>query len=532
MIMKKKITLYTLAAIMGVTGVISSCTDLDEEVFSEVLSTSFQPTERDIPAIIAPVYASFRGLMMGWQGYLDLQEEPADAIVTPARPNGWYDGGTYLRMHTHTWTPLQWQPRNTWLSAYRSITTANRILAQIEDGDIPIESGREALEAELKAARAFAYYLLLDNHGNVPIVTDFRDVELPEQRTRQEVYDFVVNELLEVIPLLSEDPSATYGQLNKWGAKALLAKVYLNAEVYTGTPQWEKCIEQCNDIINSGQYMLDPIYSDVFTYTNHNSNEIIFAVPYDEIYGTGNITHMKTLDPLSRFVYSMQAGPWGGNAAVPQFIDTYDPQDTRLNDTWIMGPQTSATTGEVVIDYVKHLPSIEGTQSNQGFRIGKYKIKPGATGALDNDYPVFRYADVLLMKAESLLRTGRADEAAELVTQVRQRAFRNTDPAKAVVTGAELMMGSTYEYGYQDETGQILDGPGSGGDDIQYGRMLDELGWEFAAEAHRRQDLIRFGVFTTKAWFNHMPSEPYKILFPIPEAELNTNPNLTQNPGY
>lgn len=520
-----------MAVVIGATGLIISCTNLDEEVFSEVLSSNFQPTERDIPSIIAPVYASFRGLMMGWQGYLDLQEESADAIVTPARPNGWYDGGTYLRMHTHTWTPLQWQPQNTWESAYRSITTANRVLAQIEDGEIPITTGREVLEAELKAARAFAYYLLLDNHGNVPIVTDYRDVELPEQKTRQEVYEFVVSELLAVMPLLSDDPASTYGQFNKWGVKALLAKIYLNAEVYTGTGQWDNCIEQCNDIIASNKYVLDPNYSDIFTYTNHNSPEIIFAVPYDEIYGTGNLTHMKTLDPLSRFVYNMQAGPWGGNAAVPQFIDTYDPDDTRLEDSWIMGPQLSATTGEVVIDYQEHLPSIAATESNQGFRIGKYEIKQGATGSLDNDFPMFRYADVLLMKAESLLRTGKPDDAALLVTEVRQRAFKD-NPAKATVTGADLLKGSTYEYGYQEENGDISDGPGSGGDDIQYGRMLDELGWEFAAESHRRQDLIRFGVFTTKAWFNHNPSESFRILFPIPDAEINKNPKLTQNPGY
>jgi starch-binding outer membrane protein, SusD/RagB family len=532
MVMKKKILVYTLATSLAAVGSISSCTNLDEEVYSQVLASSFKPTARDIPSIVAPVYASFRGLMMGWQGYFDLQEESADAIVTPARPNGWYDGGTYLRMHTHTWTPLQWQPQNTWNSAYFSITTANRVLSQIEDGNLVLETGKEALVAELRAGRAFAYYLLLDNHGNVPIVTNYKDTQLPEQKTRKQVYDFVEKELLDVLKDLKDDPKTTYGQLNKWGVKALLAKIYLNAQVYTGTPQWEKCIAQCNDIITSQKYSLDPVYSDVFTYTNQNSPEIIFAIPYDQIYGGGNIVHMKTLDPASRFVYKMQAGPWGGNAAVPQFIDTYDAEDGRLTDSWIMGPQKNATTGAVVIDYVKLMPSIAATKSNEGYRIGKYKIKEGATGSLDNDFPMLRYADVLMMKAESLLRLGRADEAAVLVTQVRQRAFKNTNPSKATVTGAQLTQGSTYAYGLQNTNGQIQTGTGSGGSDIQYGRMLDELGWEFAAEAHRRQDLIRFGVFGTKAWFNHSPSSPSKALFPIPAAEINKNPKLVQNPGY
>ncbi|QDH80373.1 RagB/SusD family nutrient uptake outer membrane protein [Echinicola soli] len=522
---------WLLTAGILTTG-LYSCLDLNEEVYSEVVASNFQPTEKDIPSIIAPVYGSFRGLMMGWQGYLDTQEESADCIITPARPNGWYDGGTYLRMHQHNWTSLQWQPTNIWQSAYRSITTANRVMSQIEEGEIPITDGREAVIAELRATRAFAYYLLLDNHGNVPIVTDFKDVSLPEQKSRQEVYDFVVSELQEAMPLLSEDASSTYGQLNKWGVQTLLAKIFLNAEVYTGSPEWEKCIAACDAVINgNGGYELDDNYSDVFNWENHTSPEIIFAVPYDEIYGTGNLVHMKTLDPLSRFVYDMQAGPWGGNCAVPQFIDTYDEQDGRLQDTWIMGPQHSASTGEVVIDYQKTVPSMNGTASNDGFRIGKYAIKQGATGSLDNDYPMFRYADVLMMKAEALLRTGRADEAATLVTQVRERAFRDTDPSKAQVTGAELMQGSSYNYGIQNEDGSV---EGTGGADIPFGRLLDELGWEFAAEAHRRQDLIRFGVFYTKSWFNHSPhaQAETRTIFPIPNDEINKNPNLTQNPGY
>lgn len=526
----KKIYYPIVATLLVAAFVINACTNLDEDVYSEVLASNFQATEDDIPAIIAPVYASFRSLMMGWQGYFDLQEESADAIITPARPNGWYDGGTYLRMHQHAWTSLQWQPTNTWQQAYQSITTANRVLSQIEDGEIPIAEGREALEAELKAVRAFAYYLLLDNHGNVPIVTDFKDTSLPPQKDRADVYAFVETELLAAMPLLSEDPATTYGQMNKWGVKALLAKIYLNAEVYTGISQWDKCIEQCNDIIASGAYQLDENYAEVFDWDNQDAKGIIFAVPYDEIYGTGNLVHMKTLDPLSRYVYAMQAGPWGGNCAVPQFIDTYDEADGRLADTWIMGPQYHAVTGELLIDYHEAVPGMAETASDDGYRIGKYAIKTGATGSLDNDYPMFRYADVLMMKAESLLRNGDAEAAAALVGQVRARAFRDTAPDKATVTGAELSQGSAYQYGYQQEDGSITDA--EGGDDIPYGRMLDELGWEFAAEAHRRQDIIRFGVFATKSWFNHTPSDVRKTLFPIPEDELSKNPNLTQNPGY
>jgi len=131
------------------------------------------------------------------------------------------------------------------------------------------------------------------------------------------------------------------------------------------------------------------------------------------------------------------------------------------------------------------------------------------------------------MKAESLLRNGDADAAAALVTQVRQRNFTE-HPEKALVTGADLLKGSAYDYGVRDHLNQTKEG----GADIQYGRFLDELGWEFTQEDRRRQDLIRFKVFTKKSWFSHTPNGDYRELFPIPRTEINKNGNLQQNHGY
>jgi hypothetical protein len=527
--MKNKRILYIIAAIIGTTGLYSSCTNLDEEVFSEVIASEYKPTENDLPYILAPAYSVLRPLALGWQGYFDLQEEAADAIATPARPNGWYDGGTYLRMHQHTWTSLQGQPNGLWSNCYRGITTVNRTISQIEDGSIPVTTGKENIIAELRGLRAFYYYLLLDNHGNVPIVTDYKDVTIPKQSTRQELYDFVIKEFNEAMPLLSDKVDVTtYGRMNKWAAKATLAKIYLNAGVYTGTPQWEKSIQACNEIILSNKYGLETNYRDIFKTENQNSKEIIFSVPYDELNGTGSSIHMKTLSPLSRRVFGLIVTPWGGNAALPQFINTYDQEDGRLKDTWIQGPQKDISTGALVIDYVNFIPGMAQSADNQGYRIGKYEIKVGARDALSNDFPFLRYADVLMMKAESLLRTNKADDAALLVSQVRDRAYK-ANPAKATVTGAQLQQGSSYAYGYV--TNGVITEPQTGAD-IPYGRFMDELGWEFAAEAHRRQDLIRFGVFTTKTWFNHRPNGTFRTIFPLPQAEINKNPNLKQNTGY
>lgn len=252
------------------------CTDLEEEVFSEITEDSFVPAEEDIVALMASGYTPLR-YIMGWQGLFDLQEESADIFVTPTRPNGWDDGGVYKRMHFHTWDVVQWQPQNTWISTFNGINNINRVISQIESGSLPIdEEQAAAVIVEMRALRALYYSILLDTHGNVPVLTDFSD-EVPDQKSRQEVYDFVINELNEVIPLLSETADQSmYGRLNKWGAIALQARVYLNAEVYTGNAQWEKVIELTNQIINSGAYSLDPNYRDIFDADNQTSPEIIF----------------------------------------------------------------------------------------------------------------------------------------------------------------------------------------------------------------------------------------------------------------
>lgn len=509
-----------------------ACTKLDEEVYDQVLETSFTPTENDLPAIIAPAYTVMRNMYAGWQGDFDLQEESADIIVTPVRPNGWYDDGTYIRMHKHEWNAAEWQPQNSWIQCYSGINNVNRILFQIESGSIPVTTGKESIIAELKTVRAFYYSVLVDNHGNVPLVVDFKDASLPKQSKRIDVYRFVEKELLDNLGLLSEKADqSTYGRFNKWAARAVLARLYLNAEVYTGTAEWAKCIEQCEEILSKGPYILEPAYKTNFLTNNQTSKELIFAVPYDEIFATQNCIHMKTLATAHRNVLNMAAQPWGGDCAVPQFIDTYDPDDSRLKDTWLYGPQYSASTGALILTYSKSVPSIENTDYFDGYRIGKYEIKVGARGGLSVDYPIFRLSNIMLMKAECLLRTNKADEAAVLVTDVRKRAFAS-NPAKATVTGAQLKLGSVYKYGWQNTDGSISEL--QGGADIPYGRLLDELGWEFAAEGMRRQQLIRFGVYARKIWFNHRPKNDGKTraLFPIPQDEIDKNPNLVQNGDY
>ena len=519
-----KIFSITLVLSLVMTG----CTNLEEEVYSEVTEDSFIPAESDIIAVMASAYTPLR-FIMGWQGWFDLQEESADIIVTPTRPNGWDDGGTYKRMHFHKWDNTQWQPRNTWITCFNGINSVNRVILQIESGRLPVsEEQAISIISEMRALRALYYSMLVDTHGNVPIISSYSD-ELPIQNTRKEVYDFIVSELTEVIPTLIETVDmSTYGRMTKWAAYHVLAKMYLNAEVYTGTSEWEKCIAACDEIIGSGEFLLSGNYREIFDANNEDNSEMVFAVPYDQIYATEFGTHMKMLLPDHRYVFNMETQPWGGSSSNPQFIDSYQNGDKRLEDTWLMGDQLNSIDGSVVMTLVKEMPSIYDCTFTQGFRLGKYEIESGATGALNNDFPFLRYTEVLLMKAESLLRTGRAAEAAQLVSTVRSRSFEN--PADAQVTGVELQGDTTWEYGTLAENGSI-DQPGDQSP-VPYGRFLDELGWEFAGEAHRRTDLIRFGVFQSKNWYNHVPQGDHTILFPIGLEELNTNTNLDQNPGY
>lgn len=541
---------YSFSGCMALLSILillaGACTKLEDDTFNQLVSSQFRPGQDDIVALIGPAYVSWQRLNEmandnRWrQGYRYYQEISTDELMIPARPNGWVNNGMYRKPFMHNWDAFDVYADGTWQNAYEGITNCNRVIFQIGNGVIPVkETEKEALLAEMRVLRASYYFALCDLFGNVPIVTKY-DLEkgfLPTQSTRKQVAEFIITEITESLPLLSTEVSPkTYGRFTKWGAFALLAKVYLNAGVYTGTPQWAKVITACDSVINSGKYILESTRKNVFKTENQNSKEIIFAIPYDEIYAQAWGANMISLNGVSAATFNMQGGPWGGSCAVPQFIDTYDPDDIRLKD-WLGGPQYSATGVRLVggmaptmgqpFSYLNEVPSIDSTTEMSGFREAKYEYKMGMTSMLSNDQVFLRYAEVLLMKAEAMLRTGNSDGAAVIVSQVRTRCFP-TAPSKATVTGARLLGGSVYKYGLKDSKHGWFSN--EGGADIQYGGLLDELGWEFSQEGHRRTDMIRFGVYTTKSWSSHSPNGSNRILYPIPQAQINNNPNLKQNP--
>jgi hypothetical protein len=502
-----------------------SCTDLNEVSYTELKADEFFQTEEDVQRGLIPVYAQLRQVCCGWHGNFDLQEETSDIMITPTRGGSWFDGGTYIRLQMHTYNETQSQPGNLWNRTYTGINNANRLLFQIENADFEIPN-EAALIAEIKTARAFYYRYLLDNFRNVPLITSF-DVEegyLPEQVPPGELFNFIESEITDNLDLLSEqNDESTYARFNRWAALATLAKLYLNAEVYIGTPMWQEVVDITDEIIDSGLYSLEANYSAPFATDNHGSSELVFAVPFDQEQATQFHIHMKSLHQANQRTFNLQGNPWNGIGVQPHFVDSYDSDDTRLEDTWIGGLQLAANgdtlrasqndslQGKPLI-FENDLETIFDTAENDLFRVGKYEYAPGSPSSLSNDFPIYRYADILMMKAEALLRLGQSAEAASLVNQVRARAFDPDEP----VSPAELEATITL-YGVQ----------------VEYGRMLQELGWEFAAEGRRRPDLVRFGVYTTGSWgIDHVPNGDHRKIFAIPDDALNRNSNLQQNPGY
>ncbi len=514
-----------------------SCTDLVDDSYGSVISENYTPsTETDISALVNAAYIPWRKTMLLWNGVVRAQELPADQDVLPARTGiGWVDGYVYKRMHQHTWTSSDDGVLQPWIRTFDGVNTCNRIINQIETNVIKVSEERKvSLLAELKVLRASYYYVLVDLYGNVPIVKDFTDQILPKQSTRSEVFDFIISEITQNIDALSDNSNAErtlyYGRMNKWVANTLLAKMYLNAEIWRGKAMWAECIVACDNVINSGSYSLETNQKNIFVTNNEGSREIIFALPFDEKYvkdWNAFDFHMYTLSSENQKTYQFTNSPWGGVCAIPQFISSYNLADARLAENFIAGQQYAITGEPLSINYENAVPSIDESDKDDGLRWGKFEYAIGATNRLSNDFPLFRYADILLMKAEALLRSGQAGAGA-LVTEVRVRAFKS-NPALAIVTDAQLMLGSNYNYGRRDKNSQTFEG----GSDIVMGRFLDELGWEFTQEGRRRQDLIRFGVFSTKSWFSHTATNDVNFnLFPIPNDVMLTNPNLEQNDGY
>ena len=301
----------------------------------------------------------------------------------------------------------------------------------------------------------------------------------------------------------------SYSKINKDVANAVLAKLYINAEVYTGTQQWSKAAAVVQAITNSGNYSIESNFFANFNADNIGSNENIFVIPSDEVFAQGFALPLMTLHYGSQATFNLTAQPWNGYSSLQEFYNSFEATDTRIG-SFLEGPQFESS-GKPVLDasfeandpdgeQVNFTPEINELEPNAlrqaGVRVQKYQYELGATNNLNNDYPLYRYGDMLLIRAEALWRINNADaEALTLVNQIRSRA------------------------GVADFASLTAD------------NLLAERGREVFAEAYRRQDLIRFGKYND-AWWEKDVSDAHYNIFPIPDPQRLANSNLQQNPGY
>ena len=553
---KSLLLVMAVIAVMLTATFNQSCTNLDEELYGEVTPDNFFNTEEEILAALGAAYTQFGNWASG--DPLNLDCVTTDEMVVPTRGQDWDDGGEWRRLHLHAWTREDGFINGPWNFGFGGVNTANRLIYQFEvlvdegsmDGDVAA-----AFIAELRAIRGFFYWMLIDWYGNVPLVTDFANAEAqPPTVPRADVYAWIVADLEDAVPLLPKEvDGTTYGRMNYWAGTALLAKLYLNAEVYTGTAQYVKAAAACTDVIDNGGFVLTGNYFDNFNATNSGTSEMIFAIPYDQVYYGGFNLAARTLHYSSQYTYNLTQQPWNGFCSLEEFYNSYEDTDLRRGDVgtvngpaikrgnFIAGFQFNAD-GTVTNDDGADQDDPDGIHLNfgnigsgqdqiqmlgpqayrqDGVRIGKWEFALGSDpDAIDNDYAVFRLGDVLLMKAEALWRQSNSptDAAALLlVNDVRGRA--GVDPVAT------------------------LDGPVSfdmGGAALAGGELFNEIGREMFAEHSKRQALIRWGLYDDVAlWalpYNNvgdvLVDGEYTTLFPIHRDKITANPNLVQNPGY
>lgn len=519
--MKTKTTIFSFLS--GILILLSSyaCTNLDEKVYDQ-LAGGFPETEEQLNAIIGDVYNTLRTY---WpRSFFYLSETSGSVAVTPTRRGGdWYDGGQYREMYMHTWTAQTGRVKEGWRDASNSIGKCNATIFIIENTDVVSEAVKKEKIAEVRGVRAFWYHAMLDYFGNVPLVTAYQetDKELPQNSSRQQVFDWLVQEVKEIAP---DCPASTvYGKFTKGSAYTLLAKLLLNAEAwgvtYTGDA-YDEVIDNC-DIVLGMDYILEPVWKNNFDLDNHNSKEAIFAISFSKT-DTENPNSLvnDVLHYKDQLALGGNFSANNGISAQPDYVKLFDPEDPRYEGSFLIGKMYNRITGEIImtdhgyeLDHTVDITMLPGTEfdgtpwgavnQHDGARCFKWTFAQDLVSAMENDFHIFRLADVYLMKAEATIRSGGSGtEAAQWVNEVRQRGY------------------GTSENNY--ETVDL--------EDILLERRL-ELAWE----GWSRQDDIRFDKFETGMWSasncERATGEHLK-LFPISQDAWQTNPNLVQNPGY
>ncbi|WP_338732755.1 RagB/SusD family nutrient uptake outer membrane protein [Mangrovimonas cancribranchiae] len=521
-----KLTFILLASIT----LVACHDDLDQEpidpdIFSEL---DVYANANEAKSALAKLYAGFAVTgQQGPAGNPDLNPDDIDEgfsqfsrtlfylneLTTDHSVLGWGDAGV-PDMHGMYWTASNDFTNAMYNRLGQEISFCNSFIENalgLSDGVV------QTYIAEARFLRAFAYYNLLDLYGNVPIQTTVATT-LPTQNSREEVFNFVESELLDIQDQLASSGSNEYGRVDEVAAWALLSRLYLNAEVWTGTPRYDDCVSFSNDVMNSS-YTINTTdgnnngtaYDELFladNNTNGAQREFIFALNFDGIQtqtygGTTFLVHGQIGGSMTPSDFGVDSG-WAGMRVTSSLVEKFDDQDMR---------------GMFYSDG-QSLEIEEISQFSNGYAVTKFKnidingvpgVGTGQDLRTDTDLPLIRLAEIYLNYAEATLRGGNGDvgTATQKINELRTRAYGGT-------------------------TGNITSG------DLTLDFILDERSRELYWECQRRTDLVRYNYFTTGnylwPWKGNQPNgiavDSYRNLFPIPSNTLATNSNLEQNPGY
>ncbi|MDJ1495391.1 RagB/SusD family nutrient uptake outer membrane protein [Cytophagaceae bacterium DM2B3-1] len=520
------------AALLSIVG----CTDLDDKVLDRISADDLSGIAKQLePAsALQSVYAQLNPLTDQANVYA-MQEHPTDEMVGPTRGTDWSDFGTWRRLHQHSWDATHNQVVSAWDILNIGVFRANQA--------IYFAANNTQIKAEASFLRAFFMFQIIDLYGQVPFreVTD-DPISVPKVFTRSEAFDFMINDLEFALNNLSEN---TPGKATPNAARALLAKAYLNKAVYKQDPNnpagpftfdpadMNKAIEYCNAIINSGDYELTDYFDNFHWENSTRSKELIFVIANTEGSPVGTVQNRYFM--TLHYYQPLNGGGWNGFTTLADFYDSFESADKRrgasipgmtdkfgMNAGFMVGQQYVVRDGQTValkdrggkpLDFTKDVDILYSNE-RRGIRVLKYfpepienpdasnASKPEAPDFLNapnpgTDYIFLRYADVLLMKAEAILRGGTGDVTAlSLVNELR--ASRGASTLSSL-----------------DEA-----------------TLLAERGRELYWEGWRRNDMIRFGAFLKPFDQKSTTSPAHVVVFPIPQRALDTNPNLKQNVGY
>lgn len=459
------------------------------------------------------------GLDEGFSNYLRLywsmQQLPTDEAII-----GW-DDGTLRDLHYQNWTSSNEFIRTMYARLFYQISLTNEYLRQTTDQKLDERGVDENLRqdikvyrAEVRFMRALTYWHALDLYANPTFVTEEDEIGafLPPQIQREDLFNYIESELLAIEDDMIGARQNEYGRADRAALWTLLAKLYLNAEVYTGTPRYEGVIAQTTKVIAAGYSVATELpYTHLFLADNHingSQSEVIFPIRFDGL-GTlsfGGMTfliHAAVGGNMPAVEFGINGG-WGGLRTTSVFVEKFpgeeNSEDLR-SQFWTDG-------------HTKTVESVGSFTSGYAVMKNRNVRTDGSAGSNpshpDTDFPMFRLADVYLMYAEAHLRGGggSASDAVNYINILRQRAYGNSS---GNISSADL--------------------------NLQF--ILDERSRELYWEAHRRTDLIRFGQLTSQGiweWKGNVPqgttTPAFRNIMPIPSNELGVNPNLTQNPGY